>query len=369
MARSQQPRGVRSYPGGLELPEGVQLAEWYLEKVRWQNPRIRALLGCLNLMDDVLESNFAILHSSPIRIREIWAAVREVGQTLREELAPLLERGSALPQLDQAITDSRDRLVFLTQELLIELDRFPEEPDGDQLDELRGVLCVATGKLHAFLLDSIGGILAADPRSQEDSDYFLSRKFARDVEEAEWLFAYVVRLEEYLERIEEQQRTLLEEVSARLDEGGPLPPMDEWETISAFMSELSGGLTTTLRRVLGLRGIRIDELQVLEAHSRELPERCRVLEELYQTTRIAVGQLHGRLETGTTAEPIEVIKDVMRARISDGIRDLVLNLKDLGAFVPLWLQGLGNRRALMLQRRGGSEDESEEDTGITGVET
>ena len=38
----------------VELPEGVSLAEWALEKVRWQNPRIRCLLGCIRLLDDVL---------------------------------------------------------------------------------------------------------------------------------------------------------------------------------------------------------------------------------------------------------------------------------------------------------------------------
>ena len=34
--------------------------EWHLEKVRWQNPRIRALLGSVRSLDDVPENNFAI---------------------------------------------------------------------------------------------------------------------------------------------------------------------------------------------------------------------------------------------------------------------------------------------------------------------
>ena len=42
---------------------------------------------------------------------------------------------------------------------------------------------ITIGKLHGFLVDTLGEILAADPRSQHDVDYFLARKFPRDVEE------------------------------------------------------------------------------------------------------------------------------------------------------------------------------------------
>ena len=34
----------------VELPEGVSTGEWTLEKVTIQNPRIRAFLGCLDLL-------------------------------------------------------------------------------------------------------------------------------------------------------------------------------------------------------------------------------------------------------------------------------------------------------------------------------
>ncbi|MCP4901757.1 MAG: hypothetical protein GY906_32740 [bacterium] len=361
MARTEQTRGVRSFPGGVALPNGVALAEWYLEKARWQNPRIRGLMGCLNLMDDVLESNFAILHSSPIRIREIWRTVREVAQTLQTEVAPLLERSSKLPQLAEAVEQAQQHLAFLETELLDELARFPTEPVDDQFDSLRKVLCVATGKLHAFLLDSLAAILAADPRSQGDSDYFLSRKFARDVEEAEWLYSYVARLGEYLEGVDKRRHDILESLAKRLDAGGALPSMDEWGEISSLLNEMAEGLTSTLRSVLGLRGIRIDELQVLESHSNEIPDHCRVLEELYATARVTVAQLHGRLPAGTSNAPITVAREVLGERIALRVHQLVNNLRDLSAFVPLWLQGLSNRRALMLQRRGENPEDVVDD--------
>ena len=49
----------------VELPAGVSAAKWALERRNWQNPRIRSILGCVELLDSVLESNYAILHCSP----------------------------------------------------------------------------------------------------------------------------------------------------------------------------------------------------------------------------------------------------------------------------------------------------------------
>jgi len=47
------------------LPEGVTAADWGLERVRVQNPSIRSYLGCIRLLEEVLDSNYAILHCSP----------------------------------------------------------------------------------------------------------------------------------------------------------------------------------------------------------------------------------------------------------------------------------------------------------------
>jgi hypothetical protein len=34
----------------ITLPEGVTVTDWALERVHWQNPRIRAFLGCIRLL-------------------------------------------------------------------------------------------------------------------------------------------------------------------------------------------------------------------------------------------------------------------------------------------------------------------------------
>jgi hypothetical protein len=354
-------RGERPYPTKLELPPEVQLAEWYLEKARWQNPRIRAFMGCLRLLDDVLESNFAILHSSPVRIREIWKTVREVSSTLKKDVEPLLEFGSKITKLDKAVADARLRLSFLDKELLSELAEFPTEPSETEYRDLRKLLCIATGKLHSFLLDTLGELLAGDPRSQNDSDYFMSRKFARDVEEAEWLYASVSRLDERLRDFENERQLRIDALVVRLKAEARLPGEDDWAATSAFLGELNDGLTPMLRNILGLRGIRIDEMQVLESHAREITEHCRILEEIFSAGRETITAFSEQANPNNP-ESMRIVQGVSSSRLGRRLKKLENNLRDLGAFVPLWLQGLCNRRALMLQKRGTS------DNGIGGTD-
>ena len=71
----------------LRLPEGMSEREWNREMGRWQNPRIRTILGCLRKIAGALESNFAMLHCSPRRIQGIRDAVAEVSDRLRNQAA------------------------------------------------------------------------------------------------------------------------------------------------------------------------------------------------------------------------------------------------------------------------------------------
>ena len=71
----------------VELPEGVTAADWGLERVRVQNPSIRSYLGCIRLLEEVLDSNYAILHCSPERLLRIWSQVEQVCQLMRSELS------------------------------------------------------------------------------------------------------------------------------------------------------------------------------------------------------------------------------------------------------------------------------------------
>ena len=103
-------------------------------------------------------------------------------------------------------------LQMLEVNLFHDLERFPAEDAVGSLTEERKLLCVSIGKLNGFLQDTLGELVAADPRSMHDADYFLSRKFPRDIEEAEWLYASVQDLRSYLRDIERVRYRRLTEV-------------------------------------------------------------------------------------------------------------------------------------------------------------
>src|SRR5262245_59724675 len=86
----------------IVLPDGVTALDWALGRINYQNPRIRSFLGCILLIEGVLESNYALLHCSPERLLDIWHRVRQVAQLIRSQLAPLLEVPSRIPRLEEA---------------------------------------------------------------------------------------------------------------------------------------------------------------------------------------------------------------------------------------------------------------------------
>lgn len=191
-----EPTGPKQYirvgDQQIALPDGVSVTDWGLEKVTSQNPRIRAFLGCIDLLAGVLESNYAILHCSPERLLEIWRRVRKVSEHIRGRIGPLLKVPSQIPDLEEARRSALVALEILDENVLVDLDRFPDEVAPHRLMDLRKLLCVSIGQLHSFLQDTFSQLAASDPRSGgHDADYFLSRRFAEDIEEAEWLHATV----------------------------------------------------------------------------------------------------------------------------------------------------------------------------------
>lgn len=182
----------------VELPEGVTAAEWTLEKVTLQNPRIRAFLGCLDLLDEVLDSNFAILHCSPDRLGHIQRRVARVVELIRGEIGPMIKGKSHVPALEAARRSAELSMQTLSVTALADIDRIGRLLEEEQFLQVRKMLCVSIGKLHSFLQDTFGKIMAGDPRSLHDSDYFLSKRFPRDIEEAEWLYTTVDRLYGYI---------------------------------------------------------------------------------------------------------------------------------------------------------------------------
>ena len=342
--------------------------EWHVEKNQWQNPRIRALLGSVRSLDGVLESNFAILNCSPTRMLEIWDTVRQVCCVLDTEVTRLMSPSSTLPDLDAALGTARERLTFLESEVFVHIRGFPDRPEEHEFDALRRTLCVVIGKLHSFLVDTLGEILAADPRSTHDTDYFLARKFPRDVEEAEWLQTSVCRLDLELRRINADRHAILGIVIDEMRLSNRLPSLEAWHRLAAYLDALGNDFAPRLKGILGLRGIRIDELDVLEAHAGDLPETCRLIDELHGTARIILKNLTNSIadptDTRDTGEAAMTIVEHSRcARIIVHLQAVEDELRDLAAFVPLWLRNVEQRRALMLRPKNESTADSGAESG------
>ncbi len=335
----------------VKLPKGVSLSEWSLERKQWQNPRIRAFLGCIRVLDEVFESNYAILHSSPKRLNQMWEQVRKITLILKTEVAPLLKGKSHIPELEQARESADLYFNVLDRSLLESVESYPETLSESDHDTIRKLLCVAIGQLHAFLLDTLGEILARDPRSHSDTDYFLTRKFARDVDESEWLHTSVEHLEEYLGSSIKNGSVDFTETCRTMAEQGRIPTREEWTAIAPFLNNVSDGLVKRLKMILGLRGIRLSELELLGEHASNLPVVCGTLNEMHDAALSVLAGIEEHLETSNDEiiATRSVIQSVFSNRMLTLMRGLYDHTRDLTTFLPVWRQSIENRRALMLR--------------------
>jgi len=101
----------------VELPPGVTVTDWALERTRWQNPRIRCILHCLQALE-VLDSSYFLLHCSEAQLRSSGRRVADVARRVHDELAPLLMHTSCIPALDEARRNALDELQDLEQTTL-----------------------------------------------------------------------------------------------------------------------------------------------------------------------------------------------------------------------------------------------------------
>ncbi len=331
------------------LPDKVSRADWSLERVRWQNPRLRCLLGCYQVLDRVFDSNFAILNCSPDRLQRITVQVRQVAVTLHDQLGRLLRAPSCIPALERARRNVLLSLCALEQGTLADVLALPETVAEERLDEVRRLFCVAIGQLHSFVLDGLARLLATDPRSQHDIDYFLSRKFPRDVDEAEWLDASVRRLEGLLLGLVRNRPVNLGRVAAEIGASGSLPSRGRWQAVSEYLDELETRLTPQLKRLLCMRGIRYSELDQLESRTSEIPARCATISEQYELAEAMLAELASE-ESGGDTVPVSLTSAETAActRLARQLTDLDEILGELSAFVSLWRQSIENRRALFL---------------------
>lgn len=339
----------------VALPEGVSALDWALERVNYQNPRIRAFLGCIRLLDGVLESNYAILHCSPERLLDIWRKVRQISEVIRSRITPLLDPPSCIPVLEEARQNAQAAVELLSHHVLRELDRFPEEVAADQLMEIRKLLCVSIGQLHGFLQDTFGELMAKDPRSLHDADYFLSRRFPKDIEEAEWLHSTLLRLREYLDKLDLVRPQHLTSLADQVRREETLPTRATWRGTKFFLEILLNGLTPKLKEILPLRGVRFYEMELLDRYAMEIPTRCRILIDLHEAGSEMIDAL--KASVGSSRQEREQnVKDllgchaVLGRRVVVMINDVEKLLQDLVAFIPLWLEAVEKRRALLLKR-------------------
>ncbi|MCH7665405.1 MAG: hypothetical protein IH936_05710 [Acidobacteria bacterium] len=336
----------------VALPEEVSAAAWSLERNRVQNARIKAVLGCIRMLDEVLDSNYAILHCSPDRLQEIWRRVRQIVDSIRNHLGPLLEEPSVVPRLEEARQQASASFQVLASTTLERLARHSPELPTDGLLGMRKLLCVTIGKLHSFLQETFGGIMAADPRSQFDRDYFLSRRFPRDIEEAEWLYRGVANLSDYVhEVLKESTETVLPLVK-RLHQEEVLPAETAWQAMREFM-DLLRDLTTKLNELLALRGIRFDEMELLDLYAREFPAKYHQLTALYAAGRDISQRIRAstpavreqREQSVTDLLHVHAIIGVQVAELAGAVHTMIL---DLDAFLSIWYRSIGERRALLL---------------------
>lgn len=339
----------------VALPEGVTSVEWALERVNYQNPRIRAFLGCIRLLDGILESNYSLLHCSPERVLDIWGKVRKIGELIRNRIVPLLEVPSRIPGLEEARQHAQMAAEMLERHVLREIDRFPEKVPPEQLLEVRKLLCVTIGQLHAFLQDTFGELMARDPRSSHDKDYFLSRRFPRDIEEAEWLHATLVRLRDYLDKLDLVRPQHLTQPADQMRLEETLPSRQSWRGTKFFLEILLNGLTPKLKEVLPLRGVRFYEMELLDRYTTEIPTRCRLALELHETGSETVDAMKAapagtRQDREQNVRGLLAVHAALSRRAVTLLADVDKLLQDLVAFVPLWLEAVEKRRALLLKR-------------------
>jgi hypothetical protein len=350
------PKQVIQVGGQLvPLPEGVSALDWALERVNQQNPRIRAFLGSIRLLDGVLESNYALLHCSPERLRDIWQKVRQVTDLIRSRIAPLLETPSKIPPLEEARLSAEASLGMLEHQVLQRLYRFPADVPEEQILDLRKLLCISIGQIHAFLVDTFGELMANDPRSLHDSDYFLSRRFPQDIEEAEWLHATLIRLGEYLQQLDETRPLHLSGLADRMRLEETIPTRQGWAGTKEFLEVLLTGLAPKLKEVIALRGVRFYEMEILDRYAFEVPHKCLLAMEIFAVAIEAIEAIRGAVGAGRD-ERTQNVHDLLQChaafsrRLATLVTEIDKALQDLAAFVPIWLEGVEKRRALLLKR-------------------
>lgn len=340
----------------VTLPEGVSENQWEEERAKYQDPRLRAFLDCLRLLDEVPHSDYSTLNCSPARLREIWSKTQSIADLIGNQIAPLLETGSCIPRLEEARSNAQVAVGMLQSTTLRDLGKFPVDIPPESEQEIRKLLCFCTGQLQDFVQDTCGQLMAMDPRHLEDTDLFLSRGFLQRVDEAEYLHDSVHDLLGELEHLGEMRHANLTAAASQIEEQRRLPDATSWQEVESLLSVLQVTVIPRLKRLLAMRGVRVDEMGDLDRYAMDISNACSVLQALYELGREADDEAIANLEQGGKGEQsgrgvLASVRWVVSRRVVSLMRRLDEWLHDLTAFVPLWLQGIEKRRALMFSSR------------------
>ena len=104
--------------------------------------------------------------------------------------------------------------------------------------------------------------------------------------------------------------------------------------------------------MLGLRGIRFDELQILGEFTGEVPSLCGIIGELRATGTALIDLFSDSPfdspDGELTSSVLEHVQAEMCTRLAHRLEELYVRVADLVSLVPLWRNDLSRRRALLL---------------------
>jgi hypothetical protein len=145
---------------------------------------------------------------------------------------------------------------------------------------------------------------------------------------------------------------------------GRLPSPEAWQRLAAFLDALESDFAPKLKTIAGLRAIRFGELEVMQAHARDLSESCLVVGELYAMAGVVLDTLTASLDgddSQATHRGAADVERVLCSRIITHLRAVEDELRDLATFAPLWLSSIENRRALMLRPKDDVADDTNQE--------
>ena len=134
------------------LPEGVSSADWALERVRNQNPRIRGLLKAVRRLEEIGESSYYLSHCSARELDRKADAVLDLVQTLRQEVVPYLAQASPVPALEEARAHCSGDFARLDQGIVAEFERLESLGRARSEVPFRRVLGRTLGLLHGYVV-------------------------------------------------------------------------------------------------------------------------------------------------------------------------------------------------------------------------